>query len=149
MPKTAVPLTDTRIKALKPKPTRYLVSDGGGLVLEVMTSGSKVWRFRYTLHSERQPLVTIGDYPAISLLDARAKARRYTEVVANGVSPVGDAKKDRGAIKRFDTLKEFGQDWYSTQVEPKSVEYGRTVKRALEKDVYPAIGNKPLSDVTP
>ena len=149
MPKTVVPLTDTRIKALKPKPARYLVSDGAGLVLEVMTSGSKVWRFRYTLHSKRQPLVTIGDYPAVSLLDARAKARRYTEIVASGVSPVADAKKDRGAVKRFDTLKEFAEDWYTNHVAPKSPEYGRTVKRALEKDVYPALGNKPLSDVTP
>ncbi|MFP6557394.1 tyrosine-type recombinase/integrase [Paraburkholderia sp. B3] len=149
MPKTVVPLTDTRIKALKPKAARYRVSDGNGLVLEVMTSGSKVWRFRYTLHAERQPMVTIGDYPAVSLLEARDKARRYTEIVAKGVSPIADAKKDRGAVKRFDTLKEFAEDWYTSQVVPMSPEYQRTIKRALEKDVYPAIGNKPLADVTP
>lgn len=149
MPKTAVPLNDTRIRALKSKAARYRVSDGGGLVLEVMTSGSKVWRYRYSLHSERQPMVTIGDYPAIGLQDAREKARRYAEIVAKGVSPVADAKKDRGAVKRFDTLKEFGEDWYTTQVAPMSLEYRRTIKRALEKDVYPAIGNKPLPDVTP
>ncbi|WP_176079496.1 tyrosine-type recombinase/integrase [Paraburkholderia tropica] len=149
MPKTVVPLTDTRIKALKPKAARYRVSDGAGLVLEVMTSGSKVWRFRYTLHGERQPMVTIGDYPAVSLLDAREKARRYTEIVAKGVSPVADAKKDRGAVKRFDTLKEFGEDWFASQVAQMSPEYQRTIKRALEKDVYPSIGNKPLGDVTP
>lgn len=149
MPKTVVPLTDTRIKALKPKAARYRVSDGGGLVLEVMTSGSKVWRFRYTLHGERQPMVTIGDYPAVSLLDARVKARTYTEIVAKGVSPVADARKDRGAVKSFDTLKEFAEDWYTSQVAQMSTEYRRTIKRALEKDVYPAIGNKPLADVTP
>jgi hypothetical protein len=50
MPKTVTPLTDFRIKALKPKASRYPVSDGGGLILEVMPSGSKVWRYRYTLH---------------------------------------------------------------------------------------------------
>lgn len=33
MPKLAVPLNDTKIKALKPKAKRYLVADGGGLVL--------------------------------------------------------------------------------------------------------------------
>lgn len=86
MPKTVVPLTNTLIKALKPKAARYLVSDGGGLVLEVMTSGSGVRRYRYTLHGERQPMVTLGDYPAISLLKAREKARKYTEIVAKGVS---------------------------------------------------------------
>ena len=40
MPKAAIPLNDKRIKALKPKAKRYLIADGGGLVLEVMTSGS-------------------------------------------------------------------------------------------------------------
>jgi hypothetical protein len=63
MPKTATPLNDTRIKALKPKEKRYLIADGGGLSLEVMTSGTKVWRYRYSLHTKQQPLVTIGDYP--------------------------------------------------------------------------------------
>jgi integrase len=149
MPKTAIPLNDTRIKGLKPKAARYRVSDGGGLVLEVMTSGSKVWRYRYTLHGERQPMVTIGDYPAIGLQDAREKARRYTEIVARGISPVADAKKDRGAVKRFDTVKAFGEDWYTGQVASMSESYRRNVKRALEKDLYPSIGNKPLSDVTP
>ena len=149
MPKTATPLNDTRIKALKPKAARYRVSDGDGLVLEVMTSGSKVWRYRYSLHGERQPMVTIGDYPAISLQDAREKSRKYAEIVAKGISPVADARKDRGADKRFDTVKAFGDDWYTMQVEPKSTEYRRTIKRALEKDVYPAVGNKPLQDVTP
>ncbi|WP_206999810.1 tyrosine-type recombinase/integrase [Trinickia mobilis] len=149
MPKTVVPLNDTRIKALKANAARYRISDGGGLVLEIMTSGSKVWRYRYTLHGERQPMVTIGDYPSITLQEAREKARRYAEIVAKGVSPVTDAKKDRGAVKRFDTLKEFGDDWYTSQVQPMSAEYARTIKRALEKDIYPAVGNKPLPEVTP
>ncbi len=76
-PKTVVPLNDTRIKALKPKAARYCISDGGGLVLEVMTSGSKVRRYRYTLHDERQPMVTIGDYPAVTLQDVDAIAILY------------------------------------------------------------------------
>jgi hypothetical protein len=42
MPKIAIPLSDTKIKSLKPKAKRYLIADGGGLVLEVMTSGAKV-----------------------------------------------------------------------------------------------------------
>jgi hypothetical protein len=35
------------------------------------------------------------------------------------------------------------------QMADKSLEYQRTARRALEKDVYPAIGNKPVSEVTP
>lgn len=61
MPKISIPLNDTRIKSLKPKTARYTVSDGGGLVLEVMASGSKFWRYRYSLHGKQQPMVTIGE----------------------------------------------------------------------------------------
>jgi hypothetical protein len=67
MPKIAIPLNDTKIKSLKPKAKRYLIADGGGLVLEVMTSGAKVWRYRYSLHGKQQPLITIGDYPAVGV----------------------------------------------------------------------------------
>ncbi|WP_370819842.1 Arm DNA-binding domain-containing protein, partial [Cupriavidus taiwanensis] len=48
MGRTAKPLTDTQCKNAKfvgPTPTRLW--DGGGLFLEVLSSGSKRWRMRY------------------------------------------------------------------------------------------------------
>jgi hypothetical protein len=45
-------LTDTGIKALKPKLTRYLVTDGRGLCLEVLPSGKLSWLFRYRFGGE-------------------------------------------------------------------------------------------------
>ncbi|WP_409269167.1 tyrosine-type recombinase/integrase [Massilia sp. BHUDP2] len=147
MPKAAIPLNDKRIKALKPKAKRYLIADGGGLVLEVMTSGSMVWRYRYSLNRKQQPMVTIGDYPAISLQDARIRARRYAEIVAGGVSPVADAKKDRGATKTLDSVRAFADFWYESEIAPKSLSYRTVTRRALDKDIYPAIGNKALTEV--
>lgn len=41
MPCQAVPLTETRIKSFRAKDARYQVSDTGGLLLEIMSSGSK------------------------------------------------------------------------------------------------------------
>lgn len=149
MPKVVQPLTDTRIRALRPKAARYPVSDGAGLILEIMPSGSKFWRYRYSLHGKRQSPVTIGEYPAVSLAAARERARRYTEIVSSGVSPVADARKDRGATKRLDTVRDFAGYWIEQQIADKSTEYQRTTKRALEKDVYPAIGNKAVAEVTP
>ena len=147
MPKAAIPLNDKRIKALKPKAKRYLIADGGGLVLEIMTSGSMVWRYRYSLNRKQQPLVTIGDYPAVSLQDARIRARRYAEIVADGVSPVADAKKDRGATKSLDSVRAFADFWYESEIATKSLSYRTVTRRALDKDIYPAIGNKALMEV--
>lgn len=149
MPRIVPPLTETRIKALKPKAARYSVADGGGLVLEVMPSGSKIWRYRYSLHGKQQPLVTIGEYGPVSLPEARERARKYAAIVANGVSPVADARHDRGTDKACDTVSEFAAVWFAAEIEGRSESYRRTTRRALEKDVLPAIGNKRLADVTP
>lgn len=147
MPKTAIPLNDKRIKAMKPKAKRYLIADGGGLALEVMTSGAKIWRYRYSLHGKQQPLVTIGEYPSISLQDARDRARKYGETVSSGVSPIADAKKDRGAVQSNDSVRGFGDLWFATEIAEKSKSYSTVTRRALDKDIYPAIGNKPLAEV--
>jgi integrase len=147
MPKYAAPLNDKGIKALLPKEKRYLKADGGGLVLEVMTGGAKIWRFRYTLHGKQQPLATIGDYPAITLLVARERARTYAETVAKGVSPVADTRKDRGAMKILNTVRACADAWYLAEIAKLSESYRNSTRRQLDADILPAIGNKALTDV--
>ncbi|RKT25597.1 site-specific recombinase XerD [Paraburkholderia sp. RAU2J] len=148
MPRLAVPLTESQIRALEPRATRYCVADGNGLVIEVMTTGTKIWRFRYTLNGKRQPLATIGDYRMISLRVARAKAQKYAEMVAQGISPVATARRDRGAESKADVLREAADLYLATAMAGKSAEYRRTTRRALDKDVLPAIGGKPINAVT-
>lgn len=58
----------------KPKDKRYDLTDGGGLVLEVMPSGSKTWRFKCHLSGKREK-VTIGAYPAFTIWPAARQAR--------------------------------------------------------------------------
>ena len=87
MPRQATPLTDTKIRSLKPREDRYRVSDMGGLLIELMPSGAKIWRYRYQLHGVRQPTLTIGNYPDISLADARKQRDEWAALVARGESP--------------------------------------------------------------
>ncbi|EDZ99967.1 integrase family protein [Burkholderia sp. H160] len=148
MPRLATPLTESEIRALEPRATRYCVADGNGLVIEVMTTGTKVWRFRYTLNGKRRPLATIGDYRMISLRVARAKAQKYAALVAQGISPVATARRDRGAESKADVLREAAELYLATALAGKSDEYRRTTRRALDKDVLPAIGNKPIGAVS-
>jgi integrase len=148
MPRIVAPLTESQIRAMMPRATRYSVADGNGLVLEVMPTGTKVWRFRYTLDGKRQPLATIGDYRRISLRVARERARKYADMVARGVSPAAAARRDRGAEKRIDLLRDAAELYMSTAMAGKSDEYRRTARRALDKDVLPAIGGKPIGAVS-
>ncbi|AFT87642.1 tyrosine-type recombinase/integrase [Paraburkholderia phenoliruptrix] len=148
MPRQAVPLTESQVRALEPRAARYSVADGNGLVIEVMTTGTKVWRFRYSLNGKRQPLATIGDYRMISLRVARARAQKYAELVAQGISPVATARRDRGAEAKADVLREAAELYMATEMAGKSDEYRRTTRRALDKDVLPAIGGLPVKSVT-
>ena len=44
----------------KAKDKRYDLTDGGGLVLEVMPSGSNTWRFKYHLNGKREKVTNIA-----------------------------------------------------------------------------------------
>jgi len=52
-------LTDTALKALKPKDKPYTVADERGLYVEVFPTGGVVWRYRYRIGVRREKL-TLG-----------------------------------------------------------------------------------------
>ena len=68
-----MPLTETRLRALKPKDKPYKVADDRGLYIKVSPSGGKLWRFRYRISTAEKKL-SIGSYPEINLKDARQAA---------------------------------------------------------------------------
>ncbi len=147
MPRQATPLTDTKIKSLKAKSERYRVSDSGGLTLEIMPSGTKAWRYRYQLHGVRQPTLTIGNYPEISLADARKRRDEWAILVARGESPKRAMQAEKSA--KLNTVAAFGAEWLNEQVKGKSDSYVTTMRRLMQKDVYPVLGSMPLADVKP
>ncbi len=64
-------LTTKQIQNLKPNPERdYKVSDGGGLYIFVTRAGGKHWRYKYR-YLGKEKIFTIGEFPYISLSDAR------------------------------------------------------------------------------
>lgn len=147
MPRQATPLTDTKIKSLKAKSERYRVSDSGGLTLEIMPSGTKAWRYRYQLHGVRQPTLTLGNYPQISLADARKRRDEWAILVARGESPKRAMQAEKSA--KLNTVAAFGTEWLNEQVKGKSGGYVTTMRRLMQKDVYPVLGSMPLADVKP
>ena len=87
-----MPLTDTRLRALKPKDKPYKVTDERGLYVEVTPTGSKLWRFRYRIGGAQKKLC-IGSYPDISLKQARDAAYEARRAVASGGDPAFEKRK--------------------------------------------------------
>ncbi len=85
-------LNNNQIKSLTPKETRYAVSDDRGLYLEIMPTGKKYWRFRYSFQGKKNR-VSLGPYPEVSLNDARNKRDELKLLLVRGIDPVLEKRK--------------------------------------------------------
>lgn len=79
-------LTDAQIRSLKASSKRIRKFDGGGLLLDLMPSGRKVFRLAYRFNGLQRTAV-IGDYPDVRLADARLKAAEFKSSLKSGVDP--------------------------------------------------------------
>lgn len=144
-------LTDTKLRRIKPKTKPYSEADGGGLFIEVMPGGKLVWRMRYRLggRGSRQEKVTLGEYPAFSIAEARQWREECRIKVAHGESPMRTKRegKARALAQETDTVSAFAEVWFADVVQ-KTNEAPRNIRRVLDKDVLPGIGTKLLSEVT-
>jgi hypothetical protein len=98
MPKLAVPLTEKQVSELAPRPSRYKISDGGGLCLQIDPSGKKLWRMDYK-RLGKETSITFGAYPGVSLADARHQRDNAHRLITEGIDPV-KLKRERGKRDR-------------------------------------------------
>jgi len=89
-----MPLTNTKVRQLKPKDKPYKVADGGGLYIYVTPKGSKLWRCRYRFYGSEK-LLSFGAYPEVSIARAREKRHEAKTLLADGIDPMEKAKADR------------------------------------------------------
>jgi integrase len=139
-------LTDSSIKALKPKDRRYKVFDGNGLYIEVHPSGSKVWRVKYAFNG-KDIRYTIGQYPIISLKTARTEAINVKERLACGADPAEEKK--RFTATEVEMFQALAEDWIEKQSARWSQEHKTTVATRLSRYAYPHIGGKRIGEITP
>ena len=136
----------------KPREKAFALTDGGGLLLEVLPTGSKVWRFKYHLNGKREK-VTIGAYPAIGIKAARDKHEELRSLVEHGESPARAKQTQSSARKlaesRALSFRSFARRWVDDTLFYRSEGYRAQIVRWLDSYVYPAIGDMQLGDVQP
>jgi integrase len=141
-------LNDTQLKALKPKEKVYNVTDSLGLSIQVESTGSKLWRFRYQFENKPK-LISLGKYPDISLLQARERRDENRKLVANGIDPSQHRKEVKTARNeaQANSFKQVSEEWYAHWQQDKHGRHADYVMRRLEADVFPAIGNRAISQI--
>jgi integrase len=140
-------LTDAQIKGLKPKPEmRYSKADGNGLLLDITPGGVRSWVFRYRLNGKREKVV-IGRYPEVSLKEARKERDKLAAKVRAGESPALEKKLTRAGMRTNPTIREFGEQYY-TEIVMKRWKDPLYIRRYLDAEIFPTLGEALLKDVT-
>ena len=144
-----MPLTDARIRTSKPDAKPVKLADGGGLYLEVRPSGKKLWRYRYRI-AAKENLFAIGEYPDISLAEARAEHDKARALVKQGVHPSHNRQAVRLStqLANANTFEAVAVEWISKKAGRWTPYYRRQVENFLSADVFPYVGKLPIRSVT-
>ena len=146
---TPMKLTDTKIRNLKPKERQYKVSDGKNLFLVITPNGAKYWRYKYIFNGKEKSLA-IGVYPNITLSQARERRNEAKQQLANGNDPsfikqTIQNNKKQAAQNSFETI---AREWHVKFSTKWTKGHAITIISRLEKNIFPWIGNRPISEIT-
>lgn len=149
-------LTHTVVASAKPGPKDYSLGDGAGLFLRVRASGHKGWILVYSLHGTRGKY-TIGEFPTLSLSDARSKAKVARALVSDGIHPIDDDKrkaaeeKAQAALLKAGTIPqtvgELFQKWDENFLTGRHSEDGKYVRDLYTRHIGPSLNDLPLADL--
>lgn len=142
-------LTDTAIKKAKPGDKPIRMFDGGGLYLEVATSGGKLWRFKYRFEG-KEKRQALGTYPDTSLAKAREKRDKARQLLADGIDP-GEHKKVQKAAKvalSANSFEAIGREWFAKMKPEWADSHADKIMARLERDVFPWLGKRPIAELT-
>ena len=144
-----MPLTDVKIRQARPAGKPLKLADTAGLYLEVKPTGSKLWRYRYRIDG-RENLFAIGEYPQVSLADARKARDDARELIRQGRHPAHARQTERTRQINANalTFKAVAEEWIEKKRSRWAPYYLMQVERGMKKDIYPRIGRLPIRAVT-
>lgn len=143
-------LTAVAIKAAKGREKQYKLTDSDGLHLLVMPSGQRYWRMNYR-HLGRYKTLAFGVWPEVDLADARAKRDEARRVLAKGIDPAEKLKLDKIAVSvaAANTFQAVADEWVA-KIEQEGLSPVTLKKiRWLLSFTYPALGKRPIADISP
>lgn len=130
-------LTELEIKQAKPKEKRYCLSDGRGLLLDIKTTGTKTWVVRCYLDG-KEIRKTIGEYPKLSLKDAR-------EIAAKTKGKVQYGETEEGVL-----FADIANEWIENRLKPGMSQghIDKTVMR-INNHIIPKLGKMRIEEIEP
>ncbi|NMX61509.1 integrase arm-type DNA-binding domain-containing protein [Pseudomonas sp. WS 5079] len=146
-----MPLTDTAVRQARATAKDFTLTDGSGLSLFVATNGTKSWHFRFSWLG-KQPRMSLGTYPEISLKDARELRDQARGLVAKGIDPRAKRREEKhqASALAMNTFEAVANEWHAFKAPRMVVSTSGGSAQArfyLDKDLIPVLGKIPIADV--
>jgi len=152
MPKKIIPLSAMKIEKAKPQEKDVKMFDGGGLYLLITPTGGKLWYLKYRFGGKEKKL-SFGAYPTLSLDAARQRREETKKLLSNGVDP-GEMKKilkTANSNMAINTFEIVAREWHHkfASAGKWSESHAADILHRIEKDIFPPLGQRPISDIKP
>jgi len=148
-----MPLTDLKIRKAKPRAKPYKLGDSLGLFLLIQPTGGKLWRLKYRI-SGREKKLGLGQYPEVSLADARKGRDHARQLILEGKDPSLEKKrrKTRDLINSENTFDAVAREYIDKRSNDGArpwAERTRSKAEWLLSELSPSIGTIPVSEIEP
>lgn len=138
-------LTALQVRRAHRAGRKVMLGDGGGLYFRKQTPSGAAWTLRYRYAGKERWLV-LGDFPDMSLAQARVEAR--------GARVLLDQGKDPGVVRRAaedeargrGSFKELAEDWFRVEIQGR-LKHPEVPRRYLDNCLLPAFGSTAAADV--
>ena len=143
-----MPLTAVQARNARAGEKGYKLADEKGLHLYVSPTGAKSWRMKYRFGG-KEKLLTFGQFPEVSLAEARDRRDAARVTLRNDKDPAIEAERDRrAAIAAIGaTFQASALAWHEDERPRWSPRHAVVVMNALNRDVFPDLGKLPIADV--
>ena len=142
-------LSEFKISKAKPKDKPYKLADGGGLFLLVNRGGSKLWRQKYR-HMGKERLLSHGQYPDVTLAQARQKRDEARAQLADGKDPAVEKKlaQINAETQSRTTFKLIAEEYIENMEERGRAPATMVKKRWILLDLSAPLHKRPINEIT-
>lgn len=146
-----MPLSDTSIRALRPKAQAYKVSDDRGLYLQIMPTGRRLWKMKFRASGGVEKKLSFGAYPEVTLKEARDLRDRSRALLANGVDPAEKKRRDKHAAKvsAANTFEAIAGDFIAKNRRDGLAEATLVKREWFVRLVQRRLGGRPIAEIQP
>lgn len=150
MARPVASLTDTKCNNAKAKEKDYKLFDGEGLFLLVKTNNKKIWKIKYYKPDGKESLMSLGNYPTVSLKQARESRQEIKELLSQHIDPAifKQQQKTKNQDKAL-TFEPLVRNWLIEEAKAKqwSAVHIKKMTRIVENYILPRLGKRPVHNI--